>query len=396
MLATLALGACGSSGDGDGGPDPPPTAIPTSGMPTATPAPTTTAPVATPAGPELVAPMRIRGGSARSVNRLGWITVDLTSQRVPRPLGGAVVLPPDAGPDAVPPPAIGCLRERPDGSCEGEHDVPLGVADPGWVLAVREGFGPDGWSRLPPVAYGPDGEAVLLIDPRREIEASYGGIDVGPGPLFFGTVTIPVGGGARRVVPVVWRKPGLTFERLDTTGFPDGLYPSAADAAGWIVGITGDRTTPLPVVWLPDGDGWVVTRLPLLAGSTHGTASDVEGGRIVGRSENDEGMRAVVWTASDAGFDVATLPLPPDAVACTSAHAISGPRIAGSCEDAAGASIATVWRSAETGEWRVEALLAGVQPGDEPAVADISGDLVVGASVRRAELTALAVAWRLP
>lgn len=395
ICLTLALAACGSSGGGAVDEDPRTQPTPTSSDPGPTPAPTTTSPVPTATGPQVVAAMRVAGFFARSVNQLGWIAVDGTSPRVPRPRVGTVVLAPDAGPEAVPPPAIDCLRRARDGSCA-EHDVPVAVADPGWVLALREGFGPDGWSSLPPVAYGPDGEPVPLVDPRRAVDGTYGGIRLGPGPLFTGTLAIATSEQTQRIVPLLWRTAGRTYQRLDTTGFSDGLHPAASDAAAWIVGSADGAAGPVPVLWRPQGDDWLVERLPLLGAATRGSAADVDDGRIVGWSEDDEGMRAVVWQASGDGFEVAPLPLPPGAVACASATAISGPRVVGHCEDAERARLAVVWRSTNDGSWRVEALLAGLEPDQQAGVTDISGDLAVGGSTSWPDHTVRALAWRLP
>jgi len=393
LCLTIACAACGSGAGTEGGEAPGPEPTSTPAGTSATPTPTTMPPEPTPTGPQVIAPMRIPGRVAHSVNQLGWIAVDGTSLRVPRPRSGALVLAPDAGPDATPPPVVGCVREGLDGSCA-EHDVPVEVSDAGWVGALREGLGPDGWSTLPPVVYGPDGESVLLIHPREAADGYYGNIHVGPGPLFTGTLRIATGEG--RFVALVWREAGRRHERLDATGFPDGVHPYASDAAGWIVGMGAGDSGEVPVLWRPRDEDWVVERLPLPPESTRGSAGDVDGGRIVGWIDDGESTRAVVWTDRGAQLELASLPLPPGAAACTSANAISGSRITGRCEDAAGVESAVVWRIADDGAWRVEALLAGFEPGDRPSATDISGDLVVGGCVRPVEHTVLAAAWRLP
>lgn len=393
LLATLTLAACGSGGSSGGdAPEPEPTATPFT--PTSTPSPATT-PTASPGGPAVVAPMRLPGRYASSVNGLGWIAVSSTSPRVPLPLGGRLVLPPDAGNDALPPPVLPCAPEKlPERGCDGSN-VPLAVADTEWVYGVRQSFDRNGWT-LEPMAYGPDGEAVPLVDPRRARGgAMASGVHLGPGPLLTGLFQLDAGSDGDPRFAVVWRAPGDEPERLDATGFPEGVAPAASDAAGWIAGVGYAGPSSMPVVWVPvDGD-WVIEGLPLLPGSTSGVASDVDGGRIVGWSADEGSARAVVWTTTRSGFDVAELPLPAGAVACTSASAISGPRIVGRCEDAQRAGLAVVWRSSDDAAWYVELLLAEHEVDFEPFVVDIRGDLAVGGSFRSV-LEAVAVAWRLP
>lgn len=338
--------------------------------------------------------MKLPGRRATSVNGREWIVVDSTSERVPRPRLARIVLPPDAGPEVGPPPVLACPDHAATDDCDGERLAPREVGETDWVAGERQRQDAGGAWIVQAAAFGPDGENVLLTDPGTGEIATQ--VHVGPGPLFTGNVLVGERG-KERIVAAVWPAPGSTYDVLETPGFPDGILLGGSDASGWIVG-NANAPIPVPVVLVPDADRHVVERLPLLPGASAGVASGVDDHRVVGWSNDDAGRsRAVVWTAHEDGFTVESLPLPPHAEIRDHAAAISGARIAGACRAANGAPLPTVWTiDAETGVWRVEALLEPLVETDDVVVNDISGDLVVGLSWDTLGHAPTAVAWRLP
>lgn len=147
-MAVLLAAACGSGSSSQPLPPPTPTPVPTAAGPTPTAAP--------------IAAMPLDAfGTVTSVNRREWIAVHASA---PFPIGkGAIVLPPDAGPDAGPLPVPGCrwLPEV-DPACE-QLGQPVAVGESDWVYGYGTGRTPSGFVAPFQYAAGPTGESAWLF-----------------------------------------------------------------------------------------------------------------------------------------------------------------------------------------------------------------------------------------
>lgn len=336
--------------------------------------------------PREVAAMPLPGSEATGVNAREWIVVGaLPGQRSAEPV--AVVLPWDAPASAGPLPVPGCVLGAVDPDCRAAATI-VAIGETDWASGYRMEEQPDGDVHAFNVMIGPDGEVVPLVAPGDPLESF--GSRPGPGPIFFGDGML--GGSVRAVV---WRGAGSRYEVLPADGFDESPHPRASDEAQRIVGEGG--VPELPVLWTPDDGGYRLDVLPLLPGDTVGGALGIAGGRVVGWSRGPEGDRAVVWTLAGGGAVVEALPLPPEALRCIRADAISGARIVGAC-DGAGGRIAVAWMSrAGDDGWDETRVLAALHPGEHAIAHAVSGELVVGASVLSypTQYSSRPVAWRL-
>ena len=387
LLAVLnvTLVACGNDHQ-PLGPQPTPRPTQTS---FATPRPTQTG------APTLPAMKLGETGRATSVNGREWIVVRSSPAGAVLGFQTAVVLPPDAGPDAGPLPELACFDSStlPDGSCFHEFDLPLDVAETDWLSGLAV-FVSGGAPSAVAVAFQSGGAARSLDSSAASLPClvpTAETIGVGPGPLFFALATCRLDGIAA-TLPVVWRSAdAASLALLPMTGFSAGPRPARADADGRIAG--AGIVPELPVVWRLAGDAYTLERLPLLDGGTRGGALGIDAGQIVGWSDDASGdEHAVAWQEGAEGFAVEQLPRPDFATSCARATASSAQRIAGLCADDGG-SFGVVWTAGETDGWRVELLLGPVGAGDSAALG-ISGDLAVGWS--GSDARPVPAAWRLP
>ena len=350
--------------------------------PTATPVPT---PSATAGPPAHIAAMALGvPGQVTSVNAREWIAV---VDHFINPDVGRIVLPPDAGPDAGPLPVPGCpLFDRPPGCVATAYGKV--VAETDWIYGDYIVVTPSQFEIPVQAAIGPQGEVIDLVG--FGIGEVVDEVVPGPGPIFFGTI------GFERRSPVYWPTPGLERAALPGDGFTRGPVPRAASETQRIVG--GGIEPQLPVLWSPSDGGYRIETLPLLEGGTAGGATDIAGDVISGWSDDGTGTaRAVVWVPAEAGFAVRALPVPEEAAACTRAVAVSELRVAGDCSIPGGAPLAVVWSSGDGGaSWRVTQLLDPLSAGNEAHAVDISEYLVVGESRNTGTGFGRPVAWRLP
>jgi len=373
--------------------------------PTASNAPTP-APTAEPTPSAAPEPVRIGAmqlgdqGRATGVNSHQWVSVVMDQPNSMVSVSGELLLPPDAGPQAMPPPELPC-RDISDpnspGFCFHEFDIPLQVASDDRIRGYRVFFGSGGPFVPLDYLFTADGGARELLAQQYVIELvnqqGLREIDpvVGKGAVFAALLGLAPSGSDLEQVPVFWTMLGATStDRLPAAGFSQGPRPTGIDLDGRIAG--AGITPALPVVWLPSGDGYALDELPALVGGGQGGALAIDGGVLVGWSTDAAGnSRAVVWTPAGAGFAVAPLPVPEGMTGCARATAIDGDRVAGECSDGSGATLGAAWRLDPAAAQAILDPLAGDGAAHPLAV---SGDLVVGWS--GSDTQSRPAAWRLP
>jgi hypothetical protein len=370
-MTLLLAAACGSSSSFQPLPSP-----------TATPAPTFAGPTPT-AGS--VAAMRLGAiGTVTSVNTREWIAV---YRSTPLPIGqGQIILPPDAGPDAGPVPVVGCPWMPPiDPACE-QRGQPLAVGESDWVVAYATDRTPSGFLAPFQYAAGPAGEVEWLIGfglPQFSDE-----VRPAPPARFIGSLDAS----ESPRIPVLWREPGASWERLPAEGFVVGPRPYQGDATGRIVG--AGLEPELPVLWSESAGAFRLEILPSLEGGGRGGAYGIDGDVIAGWSDDGGGARqAVVWIERDGAFVPQKLPRPADALRCDHAIAVSGSFVAGECVYAAGRGVAVVWQRTDDATWTVRAILQPLDGDEDSAVVGLAGTLAAGSS--SLDRRATPVAWRI-
>lgn len=195
-------------------------------------------------------------------------------------------------------------------------------------------------------------------------------------------------------IPKIWPHPGTDSETLPHEGFTDGPQPEQSDRLRRVVG--SGIAPRIPVLWIPDGDGWRLSTLPLPEGAAQGGAYGIDGDVIVGWSgDQGIGQHAVAWTESEGTWTPDLLPVPSGLVTCLRATGISGARVAGECADSDANVLGVVWQR-DGDEWSSVAILMPHADGEQVDVAGISGTLAAGNSGHPWPAASVPVAWRLP